>query len=292
MNERGKTLSEMLSSFAPTGKAAEETLHAIVLGEADAIVIETKDGPRVYTLRDANEPYRELVERMPGAAVVLDAHLTILYSNGGLSRMLGHKSLAGSDMLDLVAPAQRGLAKELLAAGGKISSAAEMALIAADGSDASIRMSAAPMSFDGQPCVALVVTALDDIDALKLSAADLRESERRFQMALANSPIAVFEQDLDLRYSWIFNPKLGYRANEVIGKTDADIMDPGCVAALTEIKRRVIATGEPMRQEVDVAAAGRNAGNLRPLCRAAPRQPRADHWVDMRGDRYYCAQTD
>ncbi|MGO9756053.1 MAG: PAS domain S-box protein, partial [Roseiarcus sp.] len=256
MNEQGKTLGELLGSVAPTGKAAEETPHAIVLGEADAIVIETTDGPRVYTLRDASEPYRELVERMPGAAVIVDADHTILYCNGGLARMLRREGLAGIDLLDLVAPAQRGLAKEVLLAGARKPSAAEVTLISADGGETPVRASAGPMTFDGHNCVALVVTALDDIEALRTSEASLRESERRFRLALDNSPIVVCEQDLDLRYSWIFNPKLGYKASEVIGKSDEEIMDPACAAVLTEIKRHVIENGQPTRQEVAVAAPG------------------------------------
>ena len=72
------------------------------------------------------------------------------------------------------------------------------------------------------------MTPLDDIEALKVSAAESRESERRFRVALGNSPVAVFEQDLDLRYTWIYNPKLGYSAEEVLGRTDAELMDPVC----------------------------------------------------------------
>ena len=256
MNEQSKTRNSMLSSFAPTGKVAEETLHAIVLGDADAIVVETKDGPRVYTLHDASEPYRELVERMPGAAIIVDADHIILYGNGGLAHMLRREGLAGNDLLGLVAPHQRELARGLLKAGAKAQSHAELALISAGGDDVEVRASAAPMSFDGQPCVALVVTALDEIEALKISAADLRESERRFQMALATSPIAVFEQDLDLRYTWIFNPKLGYKVYDVIGRRDDELMEPGSAAHLMEIKRRVIETGEPTRQEVAAAPPG------------------------------------
>src|SRR5208337_4087024 len=107
MSEKGRTLSSLVSSLAATSNAAEETPQAVVLGEADAIVIETQNGPRVYTLRDAGEPYRQLIERMPSAAIVLDAKHTILYSNGGLAGKLGRAGLAGTNLLDLVAPAQR-----------------------------------------------------------------------------------------------------------------------------------------------------------------------------------------
>ena len=256
MNKPPETVSIPLSILAPTGKAAEETLHAIILGDADALVIETRDGPRVYTLRDASEPYRELVERMPGSATVLDAEHTVLYSNGGLARMLGRGEVAGMNFLDLVTPAQRGLAKEMLAAGLQAQTAVEIALIAADGTKASVRASAGPIAFDGRPCVALVVTALDDIDALKATAAKLRESEQRFRTALENSRVSVFEQDLELRYTWMYNPRLGYKAEAIVGKTDADLMDPACAANLMAIKRRAIETGKPSRQEVAAALPG------------------------------------
>jgi PAS domain S-box-containing protein len=256
MDNPAETVDIPLSAFAPTGKAAEETLHAIVLGDADALLIEARDGPRVYTLRDASEPYRELVERMPGAAAVLDAEHTFLYCNGGLSRMLGRGALAGLSFLDLVAPPQRGLAREMLAAGLEAQTAVEIALVFVDGGNTPVRASVGPISFDGRPCVALVVTALDDIEALKISTAELRESERRFRTALENSRVSVFEQDVNLRYTWMYNPRLGYNAETVIGKTDAELMDPVCAANLTAIKQGVIETGAPTRQEVAAAAPG------------------------------------
>ena len=257
MNKPAETVDIPLSAFAPTGKAPEETLHAIILGDADALLVETRDGPRVYTLRDASEPYRQLVERMPGAAAVLDAEHTILYCNGGLSRMLGRGESAGLNFLDIVTPAQRGLAREMLAAGLAGQTAVEIALVSVDGANAPVRASAGPISFDARPCVALVVTALDDIEALKISAAELRESERRFRTALENSRVSVFEQDSDLRYTWMYNPRIGYNAEAVIGKTDAELMDPVCAANLDAIKQRVMETGAPTRQEVAAAAPGR-----------------------------------
>ncbi len=113
---------------------------------------------------------------MPGAAVVLGANHAIRYCNGGLARMLGRPALAGTDLLELVSQAQRDLMKEMLAAAARAPSAAELALMKSDGRETPVRAAAAPMSFDGQPCVALVVTSLDEIDALKRSAAELRDS--------------------------------------------------------------------------------------------------------------------
>ena len=257
MNKPTETVDIPLSAFAPTGKAAEETLHAIILGDADAMLVETRDGPRVYTLRDASEPYRELVERMPGAAAVLDAEHTILYCNGGLSRMLGRGEVGRTEFSrHRDASAARPCQGD---AGRRPCEGRPLSKSRWSQSTAQTRPCGPPprpISFDARPCVALVVTALDDIEALKISAAELRESERRFRTALENSRVSVFEQDSDLRYTWMYNPRIGYNAEAVIGKTDAELMDPVCAANLDAIKQRVMETGAPTRQEVAAAAPG------------------------------------
>ena len=79
----------------------------------------------------------------------------------------------------------------------------------------------------------------------------------RFELALKDFPIAVFCQDLDLRYTWIYNPGLGYEASEVIGKFNSDLFERAEDAAATEaIKRDVIRTGLGKRGEVRIHAGG------------------------------------
>ncbi len=78
----------------------------------------------------------------------------------------------------------------------------------------------------------------------------LRLTTERFELALKDSPVVVFCQDLDLRYTWIYNPALGYEASDVVGRFDADIFERAEDAAATEaIKREVIRTGAPKRGE-------------------------------------------
>ena len=79
----------------------------------------------------------------------------------------------------------------------------------------------------------------------------LQESEQRFRVALTDTPIVVFNQDLDLRYTWIYNPQ-NYADQPVIGKTDADLFSPEDAMRLTALKRRVMATGLLTREEVSV----------------------------------------
>jgi hypothetical protein len=45
-------------------REAEETLQAIRTGEVDAVVIAGSQGQQVYTLENADRPYRVLVEQM------------------------------------------------------------------------------------------------------------------------------------------------------------------------------------------------------------------------------------
>lgn len=80
----------------------------------------------------------------------------------------------------------------------------------------------------------------------------LEQNWRRFQAALANTAIIVFEQDMDLRYTWIHNPPLGYEAYRLVGKTDIEVMGPALGGLLEAKKRRVLESGRALQTEVTV----------------------------------------
>ena len=84
----------------------------------------------------------------------------------------------------------------------------------------------------------------------------LQESEQRFRVALIGTPIIMFNQDLDLRYTWIYNAE-SYANQPVIGKTDADLFSAEDAMRLTTLKRRVMAAGLLSREEVSVTVGGR-----------------------------------
>ena len=79
----------------------------------------------------------------------------------------------------------------------------------------------------------------------------LQESEQRFRVALIGTPIIVFNQDLALRYTWIYNAE-SYANQPVVGKTDADLFSAEDAMRLTALKRRVMAAGLLTREEVSV----------------------------------------
>ncbi len=101
-----------------------------------------------------------------------------------------------------------------------------------------------------------VLTFVDITAARRLHEA-LRVNEERLRVALSASSISVFNQDMNLRYTWIHNPTPGLTSEQIIGKTDADLFPEQEAAALTAIKQQVLASGKGARQNVQVTIAGK-----------------------------------
>src|ERR1700712_2576716 len=68
---------------------AEETLDAIRNGDVDALVVSSPSGEFVYTLENADRPYRVLIEQMQEGAVTLSDNGTILYCNERFATLVG-----------------------------------------------------------------------------------------------------------------------------------------------------------------------------------------------------------
>lgn len=99
-----------------------------------------------------------------------------------------------------------------------------------------------------------VLTFVDVTEARKLHEA-LRVNEERLRVALSAVSICVFNQDTDLRYTWIQNPNFGFVTEQIIGKTDVDLLREKDAATLTTIKRKVLESGKGARRNVQVTIA-------------------------------------
>jgi formate hydrogenlyase transcriptional activator len=62
----------------------------------------------------------------------------------------------------------------------------------------------------------------------------------------------IFNQDKNLRYTWIYNPKLAWADQDYAGKTDAEIVGPETAAPIDLVKQKVLRTGVGVRQEFSV----------------------------------------
>ncbi len=110
--------------------------------------------------------------------------------------------------------------------------------------------------FDSTGAVAEFQSIGRDVTERREMIRSLRESEERFRVALRNSPVIVFNQDSDLRYTWVHNPKKGFRPDVVIGRTDAELFSPEEAKKLAEIKKRVLREGIPTRETVTITVEG------------------------------------
>jgi PAS domain S-box-containing protein len=98
----------------------------------------------------------------------------------------------------------------------------------------------------------MIMVYTEDITERKRSREAVRENEERLRVALASIDMAVFNQDTDLRYTWMYQPQLGYTTERVIGKTDAELLPHEAARQVTELKRRVLETSASVRGEVQV----------------------------------------
>jgi len=95
-----------------------------------------------------------------------------------------------------------------------------------------------------------------DITARMRTEEALRDSERRFRLALKHAPVSVAAQDRDFRFLWAFNHRTVDSA-DVIGKTDKDLFPPDDAARLMALKRRAMETDTEVREQLWVTSAGR-----------------------------------
>jgi PAS domain S-box-containing protein len=122
-----------------------------------------------------------------------------------------------------------------------------------DGAEFPVDIFLIPLDIDGET---LVCSAIRDITERRRIDDALRQSEERFRVALKNSPVVVFNQDLWLRYTWINVPILVWAKRDWLGHTDAEIVGGEEGARLTAIKQAVLDTGVGSRTEVTVTFDG------------------------------------
>lgn len=147
-------------------------------------------------------------------------------------------------------PEERAVLLERLREGGGLVTAFEAEFRGRAGELHILAMSARLLDWNGE---AHMVGFLADITERKRLEDALRESESRLRLALAATHLPVFRQDRRLRYSWITNPALGFSSQDIVGRTDVDILGREHAAPLVRIKKRAMREGRSIREEVWLA---------------------------------------
>jgi PAS domain S-box-containing protein len=141
---------------------AEETLRAIRHGEVDAVVVKGASGAQVYTLLNADRPYRNMVERMQEGALTLTSDGTVLYANQRLASFLGLAlpNIVSQKFEQFVVADDRDSFVALLTRRGPAGGKGEFALRAADGTAVPVYLSVVDLPDEGQRIVSGIVTDL------------------------------------------------------------------------------------------------------------------------------------
>ncbi len=177
---------ERLAKLEQRLREAEETLGAIRSGAADALVVSSPEGDRVYTLKDADRPYRLVVEEMNEGAAALTLHGDILFCNRCLAEILRLPSerINGRPFRECVAPCDVGAFDELLRQARYGSSKGEIGLGEKDDKVIPVQVSLRNLSAVGLRMLSMVIT---DLTERKRTEQRLRE--------LANQIEIVQEQE-------------------------------------------------------------------------------------------------
>lgn len=214
----GGSLSSILSTAAPLGAAVALVVVAVFAASLKVRVLAALSG-------------FVLLAVSPETAAIVGAQ------NG--------VSFAGSNTTVAAAAGLASLAAALIAG---------LLVVERTGRPASVVHHRIPFSRAGEQRAFEVRTArLRDLirrDRKKLET--VNEMHRFFELATRNSQITVFYQDTDLRYRWIVNPRLGLKSEDIVGRTDEDILPEDGRAVIVGHKRRALATRSTQTFEVEL----------------------------------------
>jgi two-component system CheB/CheR fusion protein len=163
---------------------AEQALEAIRTGQAESLVVEGPNGPRIFSLEGADHSYRVLVEAMNEGAATLGEDGTILYCNTRLAGMLELplERVMGSAILRFLPDRSRQAFEALVREANGGESRGEVELLGQGGEPVPAYLSVSVINDDTRRRLCLV-------------AADLRAQKRNAEIVAAERlALSVLEQ--------------------------------------------------------------------------------------------------
>ena len=213
-------------------------------------------------LRESETRFRAVYERSPVGISLVDSRTgQFLQANPKFCEITGRveEELLRTDADSITHPDDIAVGRERrrqLADAEVAAYELEKRYLRPDGSVRWARISVVPMWRLGE-ALRWQMALVEDITERRQTEEALRVSEERFRVAIKNSPIAVYQQDRDLRYTWAYNPQVPVPLSEMLGKAPNEFLDPEEAVRLTEVRRRVIETGVGARDEIGLTFAGR-----------------------------------
>ncbi len=199
-------------------------------------------------LRAREAHFRALVEQASDGIFIADAQGRYVDVNSAGAQMLGYsrQEILNLAIADVITPEDvKKITSEVERFAGGATVRSDWTFRRKDGSCFPGEIAGRQLA-DGR-----LQAILRDVTERKRAEEDMRRSEERFRVALKDSPITVFNQDANLRYTWIYNPHV-YWQQDAIGKTDEELLGSRKSASLTALKNRVLKTGVAQREDVTI----------------------------------------
>jgi len=132
---------------------SEDTLRAIRSGEVDAIVVSGVGGEQVFTLTNAERPYRALIEETKEGALTLSSEGVILYANRSFAEMLKTplEKVIGSTIHTWIASVNQEIFQAMVKEDTTEKSREELVLTSGDGTLVPVYLSVNPLTVEGIP---------------------------------------------------------------------------------------------------------------------------------------------
>ncbi|HLZ97149.1 MAG TPA: PAS domain-containing protein [Steroidobacteraceae bacterium] len=220
---------------------AEQTLEAIRQGEVDALVIDSPEGQKIFSLTGAERPYRTLVEQMTEGAATLDGAGSIRYCNKAFADLLRRplEDLTGGLAEQYVQSADRHFFQSMLRQSRSRGVHGEIGLCAADGGVVPVNVSLTRIIDHAPESVCMVVTDLTE----RKQAERLSTSEQFVHGLIEQAPIGVAVVDQTRRYI-LANPVYRSLARNtlVTGCAVEEAFAPPIVRMVDPLVQQVLAT--------------------------------------------------
>ncbi len=209
-------------------------------------------------LRDSEGRYRDLIEHTEDLLCTHDLEGRLLSINPAPARVLGYEigELLNMPMRTLIPPELHGDFDAYLERMKSVGSDRGLMVVLTKTGERRVWEYNNTLRSAGVPSP-IVRGMAHDITELRRAELALVINEERFRVALKNSPITVFNQDRDLRYTWIYNPQAIWQ-DEALGKTDAEMIGAEQAARFDELKRQVLEKGAALREEVVIPFGDKN----------------------------------
>ena len=227
---------------------ANEMLSSIQNGEIDSLVINTENGPRIFTLKGSETTYRILVETMNESAATLSVDYTILYANLSLSNLLNIplNKLIGSKFNNYISRDNTKIFLNELNNAKHSPTKIEVKMLNSGHNEIPVYISLSHYEIDGIITIGVIITDLSKqktMEQLKQSERDLRIAYNYMEnfFNCANAPMICWDTDFKItKFNRAFEHFVDRKSIEIIGKNFSLLFPEGSREESLEKIRRTL----------------------------------------------------